>query len=113
MSSDTDLVHLQRDLPKNFLGMVEGTIPQLQLEPGRYGLDVGARSGSSSLLDYVGACAQIEILPGPRTSALSMRIGRGVGIPADWRWSEPGAVNGNHVYALVATEEGLAAGASE
>jgi lipopolysaccharide transport system ATP-binding protein len=113
MSSDTDLVHLQRDLPKNFVGMVEGTIPQLQLQPGRYGLDVAARSGDSSLLDYLGACAQIEILPGPRTPALSMRIGRGLGIPAEWRWSEPGAVNGNHVYAAAATDGDLAAGASE
>jgi lipopolysaccharide transport system ATP-binding protein len=113
MSTDTDLLHLQKDLPKNFVGSVEGTIAQLQLQPGRYGLDVGARSGNISLLDYVGACAQIEVLPGPRTPALSMRKGRGLGIPADWRWSEPASVNGNHGNPVVAREGELVAGASE
>lgn len=86
MTSDTDLAQPQRDVPKDFTGIVEGTIPELQLQPGRYGLDVGARSGSS-VLDYVAGCAQIEVVPGPTTSSLSMRRGRGLNIPARWQWS--------------------------
>ena len=104
MSSDTDLAHLQRDLPKNFVGIVEATISELQLQPGLYGVDVGARSGNNSLVDYVGGCAQIEVLPGPTTSAVSMRKGRGLGIPADWRWSDLGPVNGKQGQPPAATE---------
>ena len=88
MTSDTDLLELQRDFPKDFSGMVVGTIRELQLQPGLYGLDVGARSGNNRVLDYVLGCAQIEILPGPTTSSLSMRRGRGLEIPAHWQWSE-------------------------
>lgn len=110
MSSDTDLDHLQRDLPKNFVGIVEGTISQLLLQPGLYGLDVGARSGNSSLVDYVGACAQIEVLPGATTSAVSMRKGRGLGIPAHWLWSDLGPVNGKHAQPPAATKPNLIAG---
>ncbi|MCM3874596.1 MAG: Wzt carbohydrate-binding domain-containing protein, partial [Pyrinomonadaceae bacterium] len=89
MTSDTDLVHPQRNVPKNSTGVVEGTIPQLHLQPGRYGLDVGARSGPNNVLDYVASCAQIDVLPGPTTRALSMRGGRGLNIPALWQWLEP------------------------
>lgn len=110
MSSDTDLAHLQTDLPKNFVGIVVGTIPQLHLQPGLYSVDVGARSGSNSLVDYVGACAQIEVLPGPMTSAVSMRKGRGLGIPAHWRWSDVGPVNGQHGQPPAATEANMIAG---
>jgi lipopolysaccharide transport system ATP-binding protein len=108
MSSDTDLGYLHRDLPKNFTGSVEGTIPELQLQPGRYGLDVGARSGNNTLLDFVGACAQIEVLPGPTTSAISMRKGLGLGIPAQWRWPELEAVNATQDQPQIPTYDDLA-----
>jgi len=106
MTSDTDFVQPQRDVPKNFDGTVETTIPHLDLHPGRYNLDIGARSGSSNFLDYLAGCAQIEVLPGPTTPASAMRGGRGLCISAPWLWSEfPG--NGNSGNSLVNADNDL------
>jgi lipopolysaccharide transport system ATP-binding protein len=107
MTSDTDLVQPQRDLPKDFAGIVEGTIPQLHLQPGTYSLDVGARSGNNSAVDYVAGCAQIEVLPGPTTPALSMRGGRGLGIAARWKWTELRPVSPESVDPRERTENDL------
>jgi lipopolysaccharide transport system ATP-binding protein len=88
MSVDSDLIEAQRDLPKNLVGIVEATIPELQLQPARYSLDVGARSGNNSALDYLVGCAQIEILPGPATPPLIIRESGGMRIPASWYWGD-------------------------
>jgi lipopolysaccharide transport system ATP-binding protein len=88
MSVDTDLHDVQRDLSKNHDGSVVATIHQLQLQPGRYTVDVGGRSGNNSTLDYVSSCAQIEVLPGPATPAPIIREPGGLRIPAGWEWGE-------------------------
>jgi lipopolysaccharide transport system ATP-binding protein len=86
MTTESDLLEKQRNIPKGFRGKVEATIPQLQLQPGTYALDVGARSGNESPLDYLGGCAQVEVLPGPRTPALIIGPNGGLRIPASWTW---------------------------
>ncbi len=90
MSVDSDLLEAQRDLPKGHVGVVEAAIPQLQLQPDRYLLDVGARSGNNSALDYLPGCAKIEVLPGPNTPSLIIRETGGMRIPAQWQWREAG-----------------------
>ncbi len=86
MTVDSDLTENQRELPKGDSGVVEATIAQLQLQPTRYSLDVGARSGISGALDYLPGCAQIEVLPGPSTPPQIIRATGGVRIPAAWGW---------------------------
>jgi len=82
MTVDSDLLVAQKDLPRDHVGTVVATVEQLQLQPGRYALDVGARSGENSPLDYVGGCAQVEVLPGPATPPLIIRKTGGMRIPA-------------------------------
>ncbi|MGH9872398.1 MAG: Wzt carbohydrate-binding domain-containing protein [Pyrinomonadaceae bacterium] len=86
MSVDSDLSEVQRDLPKDYVGVLEAQVPTLQLQPDRYLLDVGARSGNNSTLDYLPGCTQIEVLPGPTTPALIIRETGGMRIPAQWEW---------------------------
>jgi len=90
MTVDSDLSEAQRDLSKNHRGSVEAVVPRLQLEPGRYMLDIAARSGDRCNLDFLVACAQIEVLPGPETPPLMIRQWGGVRIPARWEWSARG-----------------------
>jgi len=87
MTVDSDLNSPQRELRKDFRGMVRVEVPQLQLQPGRYALDVGARSGDNGSLDYVAGCAQLEVLPGPTTPSAIIRDTGGVRVPASWEWS--------------------------
>ena len=49
-------------------------IPELQLQPGRYVLDIAARSGENMSLDFMPGFASVEVLPGPDTP--SMIVGR-------------------------------------
>ena len=86
MSVDSDLLEDQTDLPKDYVGILEAHIPELQIQPGRYSFDIGARSGNNSGLDYLSGCAQIEVLPGPTTPPLIIRETGGMRIPANWAW---------------------------
>jgi lipopolysaccharide transport system ATP-binding protein len=86
MTVDSDLADAQRDFPMNYRGSVEAVVPQLHLQPGRYLLDIAARSGSNSGLDYLVGCAQIEVMPGPATPSVIIRQTGGLRIPASWKW---------------------------
>ncbi len=86
MTVDSDLMEGQRNLPQDYVGIVEAEIPHLELQPARYSLDVGARSGNNSGLDYLPGCAQIEVLPGPTTPPQIIRETGGMRIPAAWEW---------------------------
>jgi lipopolysaccharide transport system ATP-binding protein len=86
MTVDSDLADAQRDFPMNYRGSVEAVVPQLHLQPGRYLLDIAARSGSNSGLDYLVGCAQIEVVPGPATPSVIIRQTGGLRIPASWKW---------------------------
>jgi lipopolysaccharide transport system ATP-binding protein len=87
MTVDSDLVDARRDFPINYCGSVEAVLPQLHLQPGRYLLDIAARSGANSSLDYLAGCAQIEVEPGPATPPSIMVPVGGVRTPASWDWS--------------------------
>jgi lipopolysaccharide transport system ATP-binding protein len=86
LSIDSDLVEERRNLSAPHSGSITMVLPSLRLQPGRYGLDVGARSGDHVGLDYLPACAWIDVLPGPTTPAVIIRETGGVREPADWRW---------------------------
>ena len=88
MTIDSDLLKAQTNVHANTVGTVEAELSTLQLQPGRYSLDVGARSGANSSLDYLPACAQVEVLPGPDTPAMMIQNSGGVRVPALWRWQE-------------------------
>jgi len=87
MTVDSDLEAGQCDLTRNYRGSVEAVLPQLHLQPGRYLLDIGARSGAHNFLDYLGGCAAIEVVAGPTTPPEVIRAVGGVRPPAAWRWS--------------------------
>lgn len=86
MTVDSDLRDQQKHLRKGHRGVITATIPELQLQPGRYVLDVAARSGNNNAVDYVTGCAQVEVLPGPSTPPLIIRETGGMRIPANWKW---------------------------
>jgi lipopolysaccharide transport system ATP-binding protein len=88
MTVDSDLADPRRDFQRGARGAVEVSIERLLLQPGHYMLDVGARSGDNNALDYLPACAQIDVLPGPSTPNAIIRDTGGVRMPAawDWRW---------------------------
>jgi lipopolysaccharide transport system ATP-binding protein len=86
LSIDSDLGGQRHDLAAPHSGSVRLSLASLRLQPGRYGLDLGARSGDHSGLDYLPACAWIDVLPGPNTPAVIIRDSGGVREPADWRW---------------------------
>ncbi len=86
MSIDSDLDSHRRMLGTPHAGSVTMQLPVLKLQPGRYALDVAARSGDNVSLDYLPACAWIDVLPGPTTPALIIRDSGGVREPANWHW---------------------------
>jgi lipopolysaccharide transport system ATP-binding protein len=86
MSVDSDLEAEREQMREPHNGSVTFVLPVLRLQPGRYALDLGARSGDNVSLDYLPACAWIDILPGPTTPAVIIRDTGGVREPAAWNW---------------------------
>jgi lipopolysaccharide transport system ATP-binding protein len=88
MTLDSDLEAPRYDLARNSRGVVRATLDRLMLQPGVYSLDIGARSGDGNALDYTPTCAQIEVLPGPRTPNMIIDLVGGVRVPALWAWPQ-------------------------
>jgi lipopolysaccharide transport system ATP-binding protein len=86
MSVDSDLEAERAQMREPHTGSVTFVLPVLRLQPSRYALDVGARSGDNVSLDYLPACAWIDVLPGPTTPAVIIRETGGVREPAVWKW---------------------------
>jgi lipopolysaccharide transport system ATP-binding protein len=86
MSIDSDLEADRKNLTSPHSGSITMSLPTLKLQPGRYALDLAARSGDNVSLDYLPACAWIDVLPGPTTPAVIIRETGGVREPAGWRW---------------------------
>jgi lipopolysaccharide transport system ATP-binding protein len=87
ISFDSDLLTERVDLQPGKEVRVDIQVDKLHLQPGRYLLDVGARSGENHALDYIGGCYQVDVIPGPQTPAVIIRDGGGVRYPAEWHWS--------------------------
>jgi lipopolysaccharide transport system ATP-binding protein len=79
VSIDTDIPGPRFAVRAGERGHVLLTIPQLHLEPDKYCVDVGVRSGDYSGLDYVTTAILLAVSPGPRTpGVISLReSGRG------------------------------------
>jgi lipopolysaccharide transport system ATP-binding protein len=79
LSIDTDIPGDRFAIAANTRGKVRMAIDELHLEPDRYRLDLGVRSGDYHGLDYVNDAAMIDVLPGPKTPpVISLRTsGRG------------------------------------
>jgi len=92
MSLDSDLEADRRNLTGPHSGSITMSLPVLRLQPGRYALDVAARSGDNTSLDYLPACTWIDVLPGPTTPAVIIRETGGVREPAEWSWESDGPV---------------------
>ena len=90
MSLDSDLEEQRRNMSQPHSGSITMALPVLRLQPGRYALDVAARSGDNTSLDYLPACTFIDVLPGPSTPAVIIRETGGVREPALWEWHENG-----------------------
>ncbi len=61
---------------------------RLDLQPGRYRLQIGARSGQRSMLDLLSDGLEIEVLPGPNTPSVMIGQRSGVRVPSQWEWEE-------------------------
>ena len=70
LTLDTDVPGPRFTIKKGTIGVVEMRLEDLQLQPGRYFLDAGSRSGDRNVLDLLKGFAQIEVLGGPDTPAV-------------------------------------------
>jgi hypothetical protein len=68
------IVSIDSDIPGDRFAVRRGTsgraelrIEQFHLQPGRYVLDIAARSGENLSLDFLPGFASVEVLPGPDT----------------------------------------------
>jgi lipopolysaccharide transport system ATP-binding protein len=86
LTVDSDLSDREINILSNKKGEVKVTIDKFALQPGRYLLDLGARS-SNFPLDYLPGCITIDVLPGPTTPGNIIRSDGGVRIPATIEWS--------------------------
>jgi lipopolysaccharide transport system ATP-binding protein len=84
MSVDSDLQRARDDFGGARSGTIEARIEQLNLQPGRYAVDLAARAGEHVSLDYLPSCIWIDVLPGPHTPAVIIRDSGGVREPASW-----------------------------
>jgi lipopolysaccharide transport system ATP-binding protein len=64
-------------------------IPALPLGPDYYTIDIGARSSDFHGLDYLAACTNIEVVPGPSTPAMLVRKGMAVRLESKAKWTVP------------------------
>jgi hypothetical protein len=86
MTFDSDLEEESRDLPAG-PGAVALHLDRLPLQPGRYSVDVGARTSAGTTLDYLEGCFELEVRPGSRTPTQITRGQGGVRLPASWQWT--------------------------
>ena len=87
LTYDTDFQgEIRPDLSKSGEYSVDFCIASLPLAPDTYALDIGARSGHGHALDYLAACAQIEVIAGPMTPGFIVLKGAGVRLPCEWNW---------------------------
>ena len=85
LSYDTDLAAPRHALSARRELYADLHVQALPLAPGLYALDVGARSGDAYGLDYLAACALVEVCPGSTTPPMLTRFpGSGVRLPGDW-----------------------------
>jgi lipopolysaccharide transport system ATP-binding protein len=92
LTYDTDFASTRRaDISSPGLHKVLMRIDSLPLAPDLYSLDVGSRSSYRHGLDYVSACAQIEVIPGENTPAEIVVPGAGVRLESrnSWHLSAP------------------------
>lgn len=89
LSIDSDLNAPRFSITKNQRGSAVMMLDTLYLDPGVYMLDIGARSGDSGGLDYMAACVQVEVLPGPTTPSIMSRLdyAGSVHFAGTWQWS--------------------------
>ena len=83
---DSDFHLERRDLVAGCSGYVELRLPSLDLGPGTYCLDVGARSGEATPLDYLSAFGVTEVHARAGAPAGFALLGGGVRSAATWAW---------------------------
>jgi lipopolysaccharide transport system ATP-binding protein len=87
LSYDTDFQDSFRpDLSGPGKFTVKVAVDALPLGPDIYDLDIGCRSGDFHGLDYIPACAQMEVIAGPNTPGTIVRKGAGVRLRSEWSW---------------------------
>src|SRR5262249_44607234 len=87
LTYDSDLKDGYRpNLPRPGVYSVDIEIDALPLQPFTYGLDIGCRSGNSYVLDYIPSAFQLEVIPGPATSAIGAARFSGIRLESNWVW---------------------------
>lgn len=86
LSIDSDIPGERFTIEKGACGRICLKVSDFQLQPGRYFIDIGVRSGDNVGLDYLPAFAQVEVLPSEATpSVIIGRSGNGsVRVPAEF-----------------------------
>ena len=86
LTMDTDLNSKGIYIKENSEGKVLGQIDDLCLQPGKYQVDIGSRSGDNFGLDYLPNIGIIDVMPSDNTSTSIIRDTGGVRINANWTW---------------------------
>jgi homopolymeric O-antigen transport system ATP-binding protein len=66
---------------------VDLAIDSLPLGPDIYILDVGCRSGDNHILDFLPACAELEVISGSNTPGYISRFRAGAHLRGEWVWN--------------------------
>ena len=87
LTLDSNLDGTHRSFSGPHEGVITVRVPELNLQLGKYSVDVSVRSGEQIGLDHLQACAWVSVLPGPRTSPVLFRPVHGVRQPGEWNWA--------------------------
>ena len=88
MTLDSNLSEAHQATDLSSSGRVSVSLDRVDLQLGRYSVDVSVRSGEQIGLDHLQACGWMTVLPGPRTAPVIFREGHGIRQPGLWHWEE-------------------------
>jgi len=77
---------MRQNIPLPGTYFVDLAIDGFCLGPDTYNLEVGFRSGNYHNLDFLPACAQLQVIPGPNSPAGMEERAPGVRFEGDWSW---------------------------
>lgn len=86
LTLDSDYHCERRAIAAGVSGYVDFQLPRLALGPGTYSVDVGARSGETSGLDYLAGCGIVEVNAMSGVPAAFSLLGGGVREEAACHW---------------------------
>jgi hypothetical protein len=85
LTFESDAGLSDKSLPSGAERVYELTVPDFPVSPGRYGIDVGIRSGDRHMADGLNQVADVEVIGAEDTPSHIMQFENvGVRLPGEW-----------------------------